>query len=70
MWPKAYRDYPEDKPLKKETVSTSKGIIGCEMHDVNGWGETYHQPKKKKRGIIYTLLKSLFGSGDKGEESS
>lgn len=70
MWPKAYRDYPKDKPLRKETVSPSRGIIGCEMHDSNGWGESYHQPKKKKHGIIYSFLTSLFGSSEKKGESS
>ncbi len=69
MWPKAYRDYPEDKPLKKETISTGNGIIGCEMHDVNGWGETYHQPKKRKRGVVYTFLKSIFGSSKEEKNS-
>ena len=58
MWPKSYKDYPPDKPLVKEKVEPSKGIIGCEMHDLNGWGNTLHIPvKKKKRG----LLAALFG---------
>jgi hypothetical protein len=59
MWPKSYKDYPEDKPLKKERVETGKGIIGCEMNDLNGWGNTLHIHKKKRTG----LLAALFGIG-------
>ncbi|MEC7838871.1 MAG: hypothetical protein VX777_02390 [Chlamydiota bacterium] len=62
MWPKEYKDYPKDSPLKKERVSTGKGIIGCEMHEHNGWGETSHRPKPRKRGLVYSLLNALFGS--------
>lgn len=46
MWPKFYRDYPEDKPLIKQRVQPGKGIIGCEMHELNGWGMTQHIPRK------------------------
>ncbi len=46
MWPKFYRDYPEDKPLVKQSVESGKGIIGCEMHELNGWGMTHHIPVK------------------------
>jgi hypothetical protein len=45
MWPKAYKDYKKDEPLKKMHVEPSKGIIGCEMHDLNGWGNTLHQQR-------------------------
>lgn len=38
MWFKHYRDYPIDQPLIKEPVEAGHGIIGCEMHDLNGWG--------------------------------
>lgn len=51
MWPKNYKDYPKDASLKKEEVSSGKGIIGCEMHEVNGWGESYHIPKRKKSPV-------------------
>ncbi len=62
MWPKRYKDYPEDKPLKKEQVGSGKGIVGCEMHDLNGWGESYHTSKPIKRGVIYHFLHRLFGN--------
>lgn len=49
MWPKKYKDYPEDLPLTQNQVEPGKGIIGCEMHDLNGWGEAYHIFKKKEK---------------------
>ena len=42
MWPKFYRDYKVDKPLVKYQVRPGHGIVGCEMHDLNGWGNTLH----------------------------
>lgn len=45
MWPKSYKDYPKDTPLVKQHVEAGKGIVGCEMTELNGWGETYHIPK-------------------------
>lgn len=62
MWPKEYKDYPPDSPLKQERVAPMKGIVGCEMNEANGWGESFHVRKPpKQRGLIYTLLTSLFG---------
>lgn len=61
MWPKNYKDYPEDTPLIHEQVEPGKGIVGCEMHELNGWGETLHIPKKRKKGILVSLLSALFG---------
>lgn len=49
MWFKAYRDYPIDTDLKKEKVEPSHGIIGCEMHELNGWGIAHHIPQKSRR---------------------
>lgn len=43
MWPKTYRDYKTDQPLIQNQVSPGHGIIGCEMHDLNGWGTTLHE---------------------------
>ncbi len=62
MWPKSYKDYPVDASLVKHEVEPGRGIIGCEMHDLNGWGERCHIPKKRKKGVISTLLSSLFGT--------
>lgn len=60
MWPKSYRDYKKDESLVKYSVEPSRGIIGCEMHDLNGWGTSYHVRRKKARGLIATLLNNLF----------
>lgn len=57
MWPKFYRDYKTDQALIKQKVEPSRGIIGCEMHDLNGWGNTLHIPKKQKRkGLFRTIF--------------
>lgn len=60
MWPKSYKDYPKDQPLKKERVMAGKGIVGCEMHEINGWGSTHHHPRPRKKGIFHHLLEKLF----------
>ena len=62
MWSKHYRDYPEDESLVKHRVLPGKGITGCEMHELNGWGEKWHVPrqKKKKPGLFRTLLTGIF----------
>jgi hypothetical protein len=49
MWWKEYRDYPLDKPLIKYQVQPGKGIIGCEMHEINGWGNTIFREHPKHR---------------------
>lgn len=66
MWHKEYRDYPTDTPQIKLSVEPGKGIIGCEMHEINGWGNSLHIPlkKKKKRGLFKTLLEAIFGKND------
>ncbi len=61
MWDKDYKDYPKDTPLVHAQVEPGKGIVGCEMHDLNGWGNTLHKPPKPKRK---GLLKQLFGVGE------
>ena len=61
MWTKAYKDYPKDTDLKKEQVEPGQGIIGCEMHEMNGWGEMYHIPKAQKKGFFRLLIESIFG---------
>lgn len=60
MWFKEYRDYPIDRPLIKEKVEPGKGIIGCEMHDLNGWGLNHHLPGKRKKSVWSRLMTHLF----------
>lgn len=50
MWPKKYRDYPIDTPLVQQQVETGKGICGCEMHEINGWGNTLHNQRRRGKG--------------------
>ena len=61
MWWREYKDYRPDDPLIKESVESGKGITGCEMHDLNGWGLTYHRRKPRPPGIIRRLLATLLG---------
>lgn len=51
MWHREYQDYPIDTPIIQEKIEPSHGIIGCEMHEPDGWGNTFHihLEKKKKR---------------------
>lgn len=61
MWFREYKDYPTDKTLKQQRVEPGQGIRGCEMHELNGWGNTVHVPvKKKTRGIIANWLIHFF----------
>jgi hypothetical protein len=59
MWFKEYRDYKTDKPLIKEQVEPGHGIIGAEMHELNGWGTENHRMVPRKKGLIRTFLSSL-----------
>lgn len=66
MWFKEYRDYPMDRPLIKEQVESGKGIIGCEMHDLNGWGTDWHHVRKRKKGLFARLISHLSREHDHG----
>lgn len=55
MWPKEYRDYKTDQPLIKQTIEPNHGLYGCEMHEINGWGNTLQHPVKKKKGVLAYL---------------
>lgn len=57
MWPKSYKDYKIDEPLVKNKLYPGRGITGCEMHDLNGWGNQLHRPLRiKKKGLIRRLI--------------
>lgn len=62
MWPKVYKDYPVDTQLKKAQLSAGSGMQGCEMHELNGWGDTLHHPARaKRRSLISILLRRIEG---------
>lgn len=62
MWFKEYKDYPIDTPVIQEPVESGKGIIGCEMHELNGWGEEVHIPVNRKKGFFRQLIQSVFAT--------
>jgi hypothetical protein len=59
MWDKEYQDYKRDQPLIKEQ---NDRITGCEMHELNGWGNTFETPhaKKKPPGFFRRLFNQIF----------
>jgi hypothetical protein len=60
VWRSIYKDYKPDGKWIKEEVESGKGIIGCEMHELNGWGNNIHKHEIKKDGWIRTFLNLLF----------
>lgn len=70
MWPKEYRDYPIDEHLVKEQVEAGKGIVGCEMHEINGYGLTHHKEKGKKKKSLLVVLASLFFGKSKANDGT
>ncbi len=62
MWQKFYRDYPVDEPLIKNKNESGNGIIGCEMHDLNGWGNSLHISPKEWRSMNDAKRNSHMGS--------
>lgn len=71
MWDREYRDYKRDQSLVKQRIETGKGFSGCEMHELNGWGNTLQHPKKKKkRGLLASLLIYLFSSKKENEHDA
>jgi hypothetical protein len=62
MWHREFKDYKTDRPLIQYQVEPGRGIIGCEMHDLNGWGTLIHIPRKRKRrGVIGKFIAYLLG---------
>ena len=60
MWTKEYQDYPEDTPLKHHRVTSGRGIVGCEMNEINGWGNTLHHfEEDRKMGRLKRFLERI-----------
>jgi len=53
------REYPTDGPIVHNRVEPGDGIVGCEMHDRNGWGEDFAFVPKPKGGLL-RLIRDLF----------
>lgn len=67
MWYTEYVNCPPDSPLKKMTVSPGKGIRGCEMHEINGWGSHYHLETFSEKHLTFSLM--TYDLSDALEES-
>jgi hypothetical protein len=63
MWKNTYKDYKPDSYWVKESVEPGCGIIGCEMNELNGWGEKQHFPIPRKKGAFRKLLHFLLKKG-------
>jgi hypothetical protein len=64
MWHNTYEDHPVDELLSKENPETGKGLIGCQMKEINGWGEAQHVKKHPPSGMLKALIDFCF-SGKK-----
>ena len=62
MWKNRYRDYALDLDWSQEKVEPRAGIIGCEMHEINGWGENY-EPEEKSKPFWGTLISKVRKNG-------
>lgn len=56
MWFRSFKDYEYGKKLKKQSVESGKGIVGCEMNETYGWQTNLHKPKKQKKGLLARLF--------------
>ena len=56
MWHREYKNYKTDQDNVKYKVEPGRGIHGCEMHEINGWGNSLQWPKKKKRCALFRHL--------------
>lgn len=56
MWYTDYSSCPPDSPLKNEKVSPGKGIVGCEMHEINGWGSQYHLETITENNVTLSVI--------------
>ncbi len=66
MWFKEYRDYKVDTPLIKEQIEPGRGIIGCEMHDLNGWGDEIHHHRKSGKSFLREFITRLLHRKKRG----
>lgn len=67
VWWREYKDYQPDTSLKQEKLESGKGLVGCEMHDRQGWGLTLHHYRSRD-GRIARFFASLLGISLKPDE--
>jgi hypothetical protein len=60
MWKNTYKDYKPNTQFVQQKVESGKGLIGCEMNELNGWGENRSISRPKKKGILRLLLSFIF----------
>lgn len=68
MWDYKYEKRKRDRDLLKEKVEAGKGIVGCEMHEINGWGIDHHQYPHRGNGVLRALFAFFFRTKYKNEE--
>ncbi len=68
MWNYIYKKKKNDRELLEEKVDSGKGIVGCEMHELNGWGESHHRYKREGNGYLRSLFSFFFKTPYKNKE--
>lgn len=69
MWKNTYKDYLLDGEFIQEPREPGRGIIGCEMHEIQGWQHAYHLPVKKEKSGLFQAIKRIFTSNKVQDES-
>lgn len=63
MWYREYKDYPPDTRLIQNPLISGSELVGCEMHERNGWGDTHHIPIRntyRRKGWLERLFLKFF----------
>ncbi len=69
MWQNLYSDYPQDTQTKNLHVEIGKGIVGCEMHEIAGWGEAHHPDPSDSPGMLSQFISRFSKKKGKTPES-
>ncbi len=56
MWKNTYKDYKPDAPFTRHPIETGKGLAGCEMQEIYGWGHEFERAPQRKKGLLSKLL--------------
>lgn len=66
MWWQDFGDKGLDEPLKDIKLESGKGISGCEMQEICGWGINHHTYYRPSVGFLRQLKSLIFGSKFEG----